>query len=83
MKEVVDKSGNVVRTGKVRRSGFGCASLLVACIALVFLFLFWPVGILLFVVAAVLERPKWLCGYCGNRVERESRLCPTCKVQLD
>lgn len=32
--------------------------------------------------SVLLGRPRYLCGKCGNRVEKTSRLCPTCDSAL-
>jgi hypothetical protein len=73
-------------TRKVRTGGNSCLS--VACWAtgiLMFLFLFWPLGLLFFVVAYLLSaKSKYVssCGYCGNEVTHTSVLCPICKADL-
>jgi hypothetical protein len=48
-------------------------------------FLFLPVAgfsILLVFVAAAIDRPTWLCSDCGNRIEKTSRICPSCHTGL-
>jgi hypothetical protein len=43
---------------------------------------FWGLMIVLLVVTAVVERKRWICGFCGNRVERTSLVCPACQGHL-
>lgn len=40
------------------------------------------VGLLVFILCTAINRPKWLCGQCGNRIEKTSGLCPVCKATL-
>jgi hypothetical protein len=40
------------------------------------------VSLLLIIIGVALDRPKWLCGECGNRIEKTSGLCPVCKATL-
>lgn len=47
------------------------------------LFAFWPLGLLLIVLGIVLDAKQiWVCGACGNRVEKTSQQCPNCQVRL-
>jgi hypothetical protein len=43
----------------------------------------WLIGvtiaILMIVVAVCVDRPRYLCGGCGNRIERTSQICPACR----
>lgn len=48
-------------------------------ICLVFL---WPLGVGLVVLALIIDQPRWLCGGCGNRVEKTTVMCPHCHGQL-
>ncbi len=41
-----------------------------------------PFGVALILVAVALDRPRFLCGECGNRVERSSVVCPACQARL-
>jgi hypothetical protein len=41
-----------------------------------------PFGVALILVAVALDRPRFLCGECGNRVEKSSVICPTCNARL-
>jgi hypothetical protein len=43
---------------------------------------FWGLMIVLLIVTVLVERKKWICGFCGNRVERTSLMCPTCQGHL-
>lgn len=40
------------------------------------------IGILLILIGLGLNRPHFHCGKCGNRVEKISVLCPTCRAAL-
>jgi hypothetical protein len=51
----------------------------------VFLFVSWPVGVLLFILSdlPILCATRWRCSACGNRVsDKLVRLCPTCRATL-
>lgn len=40
-------------------------------------------GAAIFVVVALcVEKTHYICGYCGNRVEKTSLMCPTCRHHL-
>lgn len=39
-------------------------------------------GVVALLSAGVIDRPRWLCGRCGNRVEKTSVQCPSCQVTL-
>ena len=41
-----------------------------------------PFGVALILVSLVLDRPRFLCGECGNRIEKSSVVCPTCNARL-
>ena len=41
-----------------------------------------PFGVALILVAVALDRPRFLCGECGNRIEKSSVVCPTCQARL-
>lgn len=34
------------------------------------------------VIALCVEGSHWICGYCGNRIEKTSLMCPTCRCHL-
>jgi hypothetical protein len=38
-----------------------------------------PIGVVLILVAVCIDRPQYLCGGCGNRIERTSLICPACR----
>jgi DNA-directed RNA polymerase subunit RPC12/RpoP len=58
-------------------------ALLIAAIGFVTLFaLHWAVGLLLIVLAMVVDRRHYVCGGCGNRIEKSSVVCPTCQARL-
>lgn len=42
----------------------------------------WVVGLILLVIGLALNRPRFHCGSCGNRVEKISALCTTCRSPL-
>jgi len=37
---------------------------------------------LLVIAGVVIDRPRYICPTCGNRVERTSVICPTCSARL-
>ena len=65
----------------VQRPWMLCA-LVTFLLGVVTLLAFWPLGLLLIVIALVIDRPHHVCGYCGNRIERTSTMCPVCGVGL-
>jgi hypothetical protein len=40
------------------------------------------VGIVLVVAGASTDRVQWICGACGNPVEKTSTMCPHCRASL-
>jgi|GEM_PF-3255867 len=58
------------------------ASLILGLIGVVTLFLFWPLGIVLIIIACVNDKTICTCGGCGNTVLPTSTLCPTCRKVL-
>lgn len=70
-------------TRRVRTSSL-TASLLLLIIGLGLLFFFWPLGVVLILVALLSDKAELqtTCGNCGNQVAPTSILCPTCQVQL-
>jgi hypothetical protein len=74
--------GEQVLAQKVARRPYWWASLFLAVLGLVLL-LFLPVaGLGLLVLAGLIDRPRYVCGNCGNGVEKSSLLCPTCRAEL-
>ena len=71
---------------KESKSGnLSCGSCLVAIIGVCMLPLF-PIGTLLglgLIMFANGMGSAFLCGNCGNTINPESRLCPTCKEPLE
>ena len=69
------------RKRKTEFAGPGC---LVQAFGLLLLF-FFPIGtvigLILLVVGGAMS-VKLICSNCGNRVEKTSTLCPTCKEPL-
>jgi len=51
-------------------------------LGLVLLFFFWPVGLLLLVVALLCDKKITSCCGCGNTVPSSSELCPSCGRRL-
>lgn len=80
---------NTVATAqKIRKgefAGTGAAvqavGLVVLIIGLIIHWIFFPVGLALMIIGGRLAF-KFLCGACGNRVEKTSRMCPHCHVYL-
>lgn len=70
------------RKKKGEFAGGGC---LVQGLGLLLLFV-WPIGTLFGVVLLIAGGRmaiKLICSDCGNKVEKTSKLCPTCMVALD
>lgn len=65
-------------------AGMSWTLFLVAVLLLVFLpwLISLPIGLVLIIVAACVDRPRYLCGGCGNRIEKTSRICPACRAKL-
>jgi len=64
----------------------GVSWLLAVCGVMTLIFLPWiigvPLGVMLVLAGAVIDRPRYICPSCGNRVERTSVICPTCSGRL-
>lgn len=79
-----------VRRKKKRSALLIIASLIVFLIGLSFLIgsllnlslLGIGFSLLVILAAAAIDRPKWICEKCGNRVEKTSTQCPACGVPL-
>lgn len=41
-----------------------------------------PLGVILILMAAIMDRPRFLCGGCGNRIEKTSTICPACRARI-
>ncbi len=68
---------------KIKQRPYSVLAFCVALIGLVLvLFVNMLLGALLIVVAACIDRARYLCEECGNRVEKTSRMCPVCRVPL-
>jgi membrane-bound ClpP family serine protease len=39
-------------------------------------------GIAIAVVGMCMDRVQWICGACGNGIEKTSTLCPHCRASL-
>jgi len=76
---------------KTSRRPWAFLSVILCLIAVIGLY-FWAlnrvggsgafVSLLLIVIGLAVDRRKWLCGQCGNRIEKTSGLCPVCKATL-
>lgn len=56
-----------------------------ALVGFAILFLLWPLGLILIAAGLILDAligARFLCGLCGNRVEKTSNLCPMCDADL-
>lgn len=68
---------------KKRTGAMVAGSFLLGIVGLVLLIsAFWWVGLILIVIGAMIDRPHFVCGECGNRVEKTSTMCPTCRARL-
>ena len=43
---------------------------------------FWPLGLVFIIGALVMDKTFWICGRCGNKVEKTGNLCPCCHSHL-
>lgn len=57
-------------------------SMCLVLVGLLLLVLWWPIGLLCWLVAVVIDRKHWECGACRNQVGQNARLCPSCGVGL-
>jgi predicted amidophosphoribosyltransferase len=39
----------------------------------------WPAAVVGLIAALAVDRPQWLCPFCGNRVEKSTVYCPHCQ----
>lgn len=39
-------------------------------------------GIILILIGLLVDRRRYICGACGNKVEKTSIVCPTCRAVL-
>ena len=73
-------------TRKVRSGGSRILCILGILFGLIILvFIFWPVGIAIMIISALIDaktRFVSICGHCGNEVAHTSSLCPTCHADL-
>ena len=60
---------------------FVVSGVMIFCGILVACYEFYP-GLVLIVVGVLLDRPHWVCGSCGHRVNPESKFCPSCWSSL-
>lgn len=60
--------------------GLSIALGLAGLIALIFLSL-W-IGLLVILIAALIDRPAWFCGMCGNKIEKTTSICPHCTSRI-
>lgn len=76
--------GDTVRARKKRKGEFAGAGCLVQGVGLLLLF-FFPIGTIVGVfllLAGSLMSVKLICGNCGNKVEKESKICPACRADF-
>ena len=68
-----------------RKAEFIGVGALVQLVGLVLLF-FFPLGtiagVLLLIIGSAMS-VKTICSSCGNKVEKTSKLCPTCKASFE
>lgn len=49
---------------------------------LAMLFYSWKLGLFLLIVAIAVDRRRYLCGNCGNKVLKSAMICPSCHVHI-
>lgn len=60
--------------------GAGC---LMSILGLFVLPLLVPIGIAILIVGLCISSTvTWICSHCGNLVQSQSQVCPTCRIQL-
>lgn len=72
-------------TRKVRAGGSMFLALIFFLAGLFCLVFFWPLGLVLILLAFVVDAKKkdlCTCGNCGNEILPSSRLCPTCRAEI-
>lgn len=71
---------------KVTKTEFAGAGALVQLLGLIALFFFFPVGILIgiacFLIGSQMSR-SWRCGTCRGRIDKQARICPHCRAELE
>lgn len=70
---------------KRKHNPFFSPGTIAALVGFAILFLLWPLGLILIAAGLILDAligSRFLCGMCGNRVEKTSNLCPTCGAAL-
>lgn len=74
----------VRRAKKKRKSKAGCGPACLFLIGLLFLVIFWPMGLALIFLALILDHMSYYraCSLCGNEVAKSSRECPWCKARF-
>jgi hypothetical protein len=68
-------------TRKERTHGSQLGAIIFAVAGLCGLAVFWPIGVVLLLVAIAIEprsKKVSICAYCGNDVSPTSVLCPVC-----
>ncbi len=57
-------------------------SLFLGAIGIVTLFTGPIFGIITIIIAIAIDRKRYVCGDCGNRIEKTSTICPACQSVL-
>ena len=66
---------------KFELMGLGCAIQFFSIFLLFIPFIGIGLFIALFIIGSILSK-KYLCSNCGNKVYKESRICPVCKINF-
>jgi hypothetical protein len=66
---------------KYEFAGVGALVQLVGLVALWFFPIGTFVGVVLLIIGSAMSK-KILCGECGNKVDKDSKMCPHCKVEF-
>lgn len=71
------------KTRKVENTGKGIALQL---LGFVLCFIAFPFGLIfgiMFLIAGSYASFVYRCPKCGNKVDKQAKLCPTCRAELD
>ena len=67
---------------KKKRPLFALSLTLIIVGLALMVFLPWWFGLAVIIAGAAIDRVHWICGNCGNRLEKTSKLCGVCQCRL-
>ncbi|MEX2580652.1 MAG: hypothetical protein WD342_16465 [Verrucomicrobiales bacterium] len=89
-REVERDEGTKARRVKEKDQARSCIAMVIFLVAVVGLIaslltinlIGIPVSVAFICLALIVDRRRWLCGGCGNGVEKSSAMCPVCRARL-